>query len=884
MKLSSPRSLSLLAASLLLCVIGAVTIYLQAARQLEQIELHRVSAQVAQESEALLRLAEIASYQVEAARDSATVRRLAEADNAAERARLAEDFLAAVAARPELQQLRLIRVDEAGREWVRVDRNLPGDPPRVVPEDELQAKGGRDYVRQGRQLPPGETLVTPIELNREGGDYERPIRPVLRAVTPVTRADETVVAVVVANVDVRAALAAMQIDEDGQVPVYVVDAQGQFLLHPEETKRYGLTDVAGWTAPQEFVGWTAWLQQVGQASSGDVIPVHEDADAVAVMLPLIHGVGPHRQTLAYVVARVPTATLQVLSSATQGGVLTFAVVLVVGLLLVAGLLWRAVQRPLEAIIGAVEAHEPDSPLRIPVKRASQFSGLARAIESLAASAAERKMDLEQEVAERRRLHEMMERIVEALPDALLVVDAEGKVSFATARALQLCDRTASAVLGSPSPFVFKIGEVIESSRVPEGSRKLCSLEKRAVPVRWLGEEATLVLVRDVTEQRELVNQLNQAQKMEAVGQLAGGISHDFANLLSIMTMSTEMMQLEGCIESDAGRELLRDLRTAVRRASGLTKRLLAFSHKSDDDPEPLNLSDVVAEIMKMLRRLLPADVQVTLSMEPELYPVFMDRVQLEQVIVNLVVNARDAMLEGGEVVVATQNITFEESYQDSTSRIPAGEYAVVAVTDNGSGMTAEVRERIFEPFFTTKGAGSGTGLGLANVYGIVQRAGGVIAVYSEVDVGTTFRCYLPRYHLDLASLTEVAQTESLVCGTGRILLVEDDPHIRALVARSLEQAGYEIESTANGCEAIERLERNSVGFDLVVTDMMMPKVGGMALRTFVAKHYPETKVLLTSGFGGAFAEDGDHGFENVPFLAKPFSPLVLTRKVKEVLR
>jgi signal transduction histidine kinase/CheY-like chemotaxis protein len=381
--------------------------------------------------------------------------------------------------------------------------------------------------------------------------------------------------------------------------------------------------------------------------------------------------------------------------------------------------------------------------------------------------------------------------------------------------------------------------------------------------------------RDVTEQRRLEEQFRQVQKMEAVGQLAGGIAHDFNNILTAI-LGTGQLLLRDMPPDDPLREDVEEIRRAALRAADLTRQLLAYSRRQILAPKVLDLNVIVSGLGPMLRRLLGEDVQLTTTLAPDLGPVRADPGQVEQVIVNLAVNARDAMPGGGRLSLTTGNeILDAASVRDHAGAAP-GPYAVLATSDNGTGMAAEVRSHLFEPFFTTKEVGKGTGLGLATVYGIVRQSGGFISVKTELGEGSTFRVYLPRVDAVVQAGEDPGPPQARVGGAETILLVEDEEAVRNLGRRGLAAEGYTVITAGNAVQAVEALERCGGPIHLLVTDLVMPGMGGRELAQRLTRVRPTLRVLYISGYSSdAVAKE--------LILQKPFTPDDLARRVREVL-
>jgi PAS domain S-box-containing protein len=392
----------------------------------------------------------------------------------------------------------------------------------------------------------------------------------------------------------------------------------------------------------------------------------------------------------------------------------------------------------------------------------------------------------------------------------------------------------------------------------------------------------LCLAQDVTGRKSLEAQLHQAQKMESIGHLAGGVAHDFNNLLTIIICACDALQAnESLTVSDA--IAIQDIDEAAGRAAALTRQLLAFSRKQLLAPMVLNPNEVISGIHQMLLRLITEEIALDCSLFPAIWPVRLDRGQIEQVIVNLVVNGRDAMPQGGRLTIETSNVEWTEQDCLAFPDRKPGRYVMIVVGDTGSGISPELKSRIFDPFFTTKEAGKGTGLGLAVVHGIVKQSEGYIAVDSEPGAGTVMKLYFPAIK-ERQSLTPVDKNRlPEKRGSETILLVEDEDGVRGLVRSNLERQGYTVLDASNGQRAIEAVGGFSGPLHMVITDVVMPIMGGRQLVDRLLVRYPHVKVLYVSGY----TDDAllRHGIKHDThaFLQKPFSPADLTRKVRIML-
>jgi len=390
------------------------------------------------------------------------------------------------------------------------------------------------------------------------------------------------------------------------------------------------------------------------------------------------------------------------------------------------------------------------------------------------------------------------------------------------------------------------------------------------------------IAHDITRMKQLEEQFRQSQKMEAVGRLAGGVAHDFNNLLTVICGYSDLA-LNPPSPDARPREWLMEIRSAAERAATLTRQLLAFSRKQMLEPKVLNLNTVVANCEKMLRRLVDEDVDLVSVLDPSLGRVSTDPGQIEQVLVNLVVNARDAMPQGGKLTIETANSTLDQTYCRSHAEVKPGRYIMLAVSDTGCGMDAQTQVRIFEPFFTTKELGKGTGLGLAMVFGFIKQSGGHIYVYSEPGLGSTFKMYLPVVETAASSVEAPAGIESMPHGDETILLAEDDRAVRTLTRRVLQSCGYTVLEAAHGGEALQLAEKHTGSLHLLVSDVVMPEMGGRQLAERIVVLKPGIKVLCLSGYtADAVIRHGVLESE-IAFLQKPFTPGVLARKVREVL-
>jgi PAS domain S-box-containing protein len=509
----------------------------------------------------------------------------------------------------------------------------------------------------------------------------------------------------------------------------------------------------------------------------------------------------------------------------------------------------------------------------------------------------------------RRANDSLQAVIQSAPLAILSFDAEGIVQTWNPAAERLFGWTANEVIGRGLPIVpDELEEECREARrrVMQGERLtgLDLVRKRkdgtsvtvnrfAAPLHDADGRATGIigLIEDVTSVKRLEQQLFQAQKMEAVGRLAGGVAHDFNNLLTAILGSTDLL-VETLPSDHPGREDALETRKAALQAADLTRQLLAFSRQQVLAPRVLSPNDVVANMDRMLRRLLGEDIDLRTLLRDDVGAVRADPGQLEQVVMNLAVNARDAMPTGGKLTIETANVVLDETYATEHSVVVPGAYVMLAVSDTGTGMDADTKARAFEPFFTTKPKGKGTGLGLATVYGIVKQSGGYIWVYSEPGQGTTFKTYLPRVDAPLEPSSAAPVPTGSLRGSETILVVEDQDQVRKLTSKMLEARGYHVLVAASGHEALQigsqwearrLVERSAKDIDLLVTDVVMPGMSGREVALLLAPAHSQMKVLYLSGYPDESI--ALHGVleSGLAFLQKPFTAEALARKVREVL-
>jgi two-component system cell cycle sensor histidine kinase/response regulator CckA len=497
-------------------------------------------------------------------------------------------------------------------------------------------------------------------------------------------------------------------------------------------------------------------------------------------------------------------------------------------------------------------------------------------------------------ASEERYHALMEHA----QDAIFVNDENGVVQEVNGAAERLVGATRAEIVGRNfldtlpaddreqvlaefrETLVHGRSLELREVRIQRRDGSIVPAEVTASVVEIGGKPFVVALLRDVSERNTMAEQLRLAQKMEAIGQLAGGVAHDFNNLLTVILGYSQLLAAN-LRDQPEDFSAIEEIRKAGESAAALTGQLLAFSRKQILEPRVLDLNKVVQHIQGMLSRLIGEDIQIVFKLDPGLGSVRADAGQIEQVVMNLAVNARDAMPKGGHLSIETANVELDDTYSQSHVPVLPGLHVMLAVSDTGVGMDEATRSRIFEPFFTTKEKGKGTGLGLATVYGIVKQSGGYIWVYTEPGRGTTFKVYLPRINVppDPPVVPEVAERPTT--GEETILLVEDEHAVRALARKMLEARGYRVLEAADGGQAVEIAGKESI--DLLLTDMVLPGMGGREIAARIHVIHPSVKVLYTSGYTDDAIVRGGLMERGSAFLEKPFNPANLARKVREIL-
>ena len=499
--------------------------------------------------------------------------------------------------------------------------------------------------------------------------------------------------------------------------------------------------------------------------------------------------------------------------------------------------------------------------------------------------------------------DMLEALLEATVDAIVAIDGDGIIQTVNQSAVRLFGYQRDEFLGNnvnflmPEPWssahdrylrnyqATRQKKIIGIGREVEGLKSDGTVFPMHLSVGEFevsGQNYYVGVIHDMTKRRQTEDALNRSQKMEAIGQLTGGIAHDFNNLLTVIIGNLELLEMR--LDDKFQKDLLTEAHEAAELGAGLTERLLAFARRSVLTPEVVNLNTLVKTIKSMLARTLGENIDVETSLDVGLWDALIDPGQIESVILNLAVNARDAMPDGGKLLIETKNVSFDTKYVEAEIGLKPGEYVCLSVSDSGIGMTEEVKENAFEPFFTTKETGRGTGLGLSMVYGFSKQSGGHATIYSELGLGTTINIYVPRHEgvdsTDRRSAS--ARSDTVISGNNEVILVvEDDPKVRAVTIQRIESLGYQVIVANNGDEAVRILEEEN-DIDLVFTDLVMPgEISGYDLVVHIAENHPDTPVLMTSGYAEDLLGNGTLSSLNVELLRKPYRQAKLSQILAE---
>jgi PAS domain S-box-containing protein len=806
------------------------------------------------------------------------------------RARMASRYAAELAAKPNYTEFRIIAGDAEGREIIRVDRSGPGGAVRVVPDAELEPKGNRSYVRETMKLAAGEVYVSPIDLSRDHDVAATPHIPVLHVATPLQKPDGSPFGLVIINIDMRPAFARIRAAARDGGRIYLVNAAGDYLVHPDPAHELGFELGQRSRVQDDFPEFAQLLN----ASASTPQLMHDRAGAE-------FGVGWTAVRLAggprvAVIDAIPYNALMAAAIAVRNSSLLAGLAAAVCAIALAVLLARSLSRPLVQMARAVEGFRRNEQAAIPTNAGGEIGQLAKAFARMAGEVRYKTEALRDE-------ERMARGIIDTAIDAFVQMDERGIITDWNPQAQAVFGWSRAEAIGrslgelivpkahrarhqSGLAAYLRSGESkILGQRVELGALRRDGTEiKVELSVTALRRQSGTVFngfVRDLTEKIAAEDRHRQSQKMEAVGQLVGGIAHDFNNMLTVITGTIEILA-EGVADDPQLASIARLIAEAADRGAELTGHLLAFARKQPLQPRETDINDLVHSACGLFRPSLGEQIEIEAVLTDEAWPALVDPTQLTTALINLAVNARDAMPGGGKLTLETKNVVLDESYAKANRDAVAGSYVMIAVSDTGGGIPPAILDRVFEPFFTTKEVGRGTGLGLSMVYGFVKQSNGHIKIYSEEGHGTTIRIYLPRSTAE-TERRPVAAAAVIEGGSETILIVEDDPLVRSHVNTRLKKLGYRTLEAANAAEAIAVAE-SGAEFDLLFTDVIMGGLmNGRQLADEMTKRRRGLKVLFTSGYTeNAIVHHGrlDPG---VLLLAKPYRNADLAGMIRRAL-
>jgi len=765
----------------------------------------------------------------------------------------------------------VVLLDNRGKVLAHVSRDI------VVPEAGLGSRSGaEEFVKPAKS---GEVYYSPVFFDRQTGE------PRMNLSIPITDVQNTQVkGVLVVGINLKFMLEALEnlkIGESGFA--YVMAGNGRIVVHPNPSVVLRGTYLK---APEQ-TGIRNGIQGIKSLVASDDMRFGDQTLRIVTELPISEA---GKYALRSLIA-----------------ILVFLVITLAGAAATGYALVRQIIRPVESLSGIAESiSKGDYSQTGQVARDDEIGALSNAFNVMTSRLIETINTLKHQMAELQQAkerikqqHELQKNIMNSLTHPFYVIDAKSHSIIMANSAAHFGDLTEDT----------KCYALTHHRDTPcEGDEHPCTLREvidRRKPVvlehvhfntaekpRFYtlygypifdgdGNVAQVIeYAVDITDRRKLENQFLQAQKMEAVGQLAGGIAHDFNNLLSAIIGYSEMALMD-LAPGHPAREKIRTINDAGEKAATLTRQLLAFSRKQILEIKVVNLNSVVENMTKILHRVIGEDIHLEINTRPSVRNVKADVGQFEQVLMNLAVNARDAMPNGGRLVIETDNVELDEEFAKSHEGVAPGPYVMLTVTDNGTGMSREVQEKIFEPFFTTKGE-KGTGLGLSTIYGIVKQHGGRISVYSEPAVGTTFKIYLPST-VEAGEEAGPGDHDFRLKGTETILVVDDEPSIRRLIVDTLQPLGYKLLEASNGREALQVSGSSEGEIDLLLTDIVMPEMNGIELSHAIRESRPEIKVVYTSGYTDSAIFKNETFNDRTSFLQKPITPKRLMSKLKTIL-
>ncbi|WP_047307380.1 ATP-binding protein [Rhodopseudomonas palustris] len=806
------------------------------------------------------------------------------------RQHLAEAYAGSMQVKPGILAYRLASVAGDGRTLIEVARSGAGGAIRVIPDTELPRAADRAF-RGAVDLTGDAVYFSPLRIvqgdDRDGGvSY-----PQIMAAAPVRDAGGTVFAVLTIELDLRPVFERIRDVLDNDTDVYFVDADGGYLM----------TYMAGRIVPAEperrwhddFPGLAAALGDKPGTATVISGPDGRRLAVAIVVAPLSSGVRTG------VIETEPLERIMAPATALQTPGLIVGLAALLGAVLLSALLSRSLAKPIAQLTRAVTAFSRSGRLVVP-------AGLHGESRILGDAFVETVARIDAANAALRSKSELLDKTIASMADAVAVLDAHGKRVFANPTCVALFG--AAEEIGS-DPWKLKYKRFLADGVTPmpdydspaARARRGESFDNVELgirrgddPVVQLAASArrienpdgsfagAVIVYRNVTAFKESERQLRQAQKMQAIGQLTGGVAHDLNNILTVITGGIEIIA-DGVADRPALKDVAAMIDQAAIRASDLTHSLLSFSRKQPLQPRSIDVNALMLDTVKLLRPTLGAGIEIDVEPAPDLRPALADPSQLGSALINLAINARDAMRGNGKLLLETGNVDLDQAYAAQHDEVSAGRYVMLAVSDNGCGIPAAIRDRVFEPFFTTKAVGEGTGLGLSMVYGFVKQSGGHIELYSEEGHGTTIRLYLPYAAATLDAGLDSAAPPLAQGGRESVLVVEDDTLVRSYVMTHLKALGYTAHSAASAAEAMSMVY-DDVEFDLLFTDVMLSGgMNGPQLADELRKYKPDLKVLLTSGYTENAMQHHGRLDPAMQLLPKPYRRADLARMLRRVL-
>jgi PAS domain S-box-containing protein len=807
------------------------------------------------------------------------------------RRRMAGRYAVELGANPLYTQFGIIGAN--GEEIIRVDRSGPDKSVRIVSDAELQSKGDRDYFKRAIDLRDGQVYVSGVDLDDEYRKNGTPDGPVLRAATPVFAPDGHPFGIVIISVNLGPAFDRIRSAVRPPARVYVVDDQGNYLVHPDRSREFGFAVGRRFRVQDD-------MPRIADGLNKDARPTvidERDGNQYAVAFASVALADGPRVT---VIDTVPYADIlasfdAVRDASILGGLA--AVLLAIALAVVLG---RSLTRPLVRMTKAVEGFGRGEPIAVSEGAGGEIGTLARAF-------AQMSKDVSEKTATIRRNAEIFDNIMEGMSSGVLLVDEHMDNVYANPAARAILGTLADTDwrrwqeaqqlfhADGVTPFApderprvrAMRGENVDNVEMALRLADRAELVRVIISARPLRDDrgtpkGVVMVFSDITALRETERQLSQSQKLDAIGQLTGGVAHDFNNLLTVIIGNVEVLA-EELADRPRLAAIVKAIDHAATRSADLTRQLLAFARRQPLSPRVTDVNALIGDAMALLKPTLGEHIEIEAVLADDAWPAMVDRSQLTTALVNLAVNARDAMPKGGKLTIETDNVVLDNTYAAANAEVEPGEYVMIAVSDTGTGIPESIRDKIFEPFFTTKEVGKGTGLGLSMVYGFLKQSRGHVQLYSEEGHGTTIRLYLPRALREGEPEPVPIEGPSMPVGSETILVVEDDELVRMHVVTQLESLGYRTLAAPSGAAALALVDEGA-RFDVLFTDVIMP--GGMSGRQLadeLLRRWPSLKVLYTSGYAENAVVHHGRLDAGVALLNKPYRKAELAQKVREVL-